>query len=76
MGALLLPRVEPPPDCPRLSPDNPTIAVDGPGDFTKTTFNFDPTMMVVAIGGGIIYHGRAAGVPDYTVTLNLVGTVT
>jgi hypothetical protein len=67
--------VEPPPDCPRLSPDNPTIAVDGPGDFTKTTFDFDPITMVVAIGGAILYHGHAAGVPDYTVTELLLGTV-
>jgi hypothetical protein len=67
--------VEPPPDCPRLTPDNPTIAVDGPGDFSKTTFNFDANAMVVAIGGGMVYQGHAAGVPDYTVTQNLLGTV-
>jgi hypothetical protein len=67
--------VEPPPDCPRVIPDNPTIAVDGPGDFTNTTFNFDPTKMVVAIGGAIIYHGHAAGVPNYVLTLKWVGTV-
>jgi hypothetical protein len=67
--------VEPPPDCPRLTPDNPTIAVDGPGDFAKTTFNFDANAMVVAIGGGMVYQGHAAGAADYTVTQNLVGTV-
>jgi Protein kinase domain len=67
--------VEPAADCPRLSTGDNTIAVDGPGDFTNTTFNFDATTMVVAIGGGITYHGRAAAVSDYTVTENLVGTV-
>ncbi|WP_420714585.1 serine/threonine-protein kinase [Mycobacterium sp. Aquia_213] len=68
--------VEPPPECPRLTPDNHTIAVEGSGDFTKTTFNFDPATMVVAIGGGaIIYQGHAAGVPDNTVTETLFGIV-
>jgi Protein kinase domain len=67
--------VEPPPECPRLSPDNPTIAVDGSADFSKTTFNFDPSAMVVAIGGSLFYQGHGAGVPDYTVTLLWVGTV-
>lgn len=60
---------------PRLSPDNPTIAVEGSADFSKTTFNFDPNAMVVAIGGSLRYHGHAVGVPDYTVTLIWVGTV-
>ncbi|OBA59786.1 hypothetical protein A5647_15965 [Mycobacterium sp. 1100029.7] len=67
--------VEPPPECPSLNKNNPTIAVDGAGDFTKTTFNFDPAMMVIAIGGGLFYQGHAAGIPDYTVTLDWVGTV-
>lgn len=67
--------VEPPAECPRLSPDNPTIAVEGSADFSKTTFNFDPNAMVVAIGGSLLYHGHAVGVPDYTVTLIWVGTV-
>jgi hypothetical protein len=68
--------VESPPDCPRLSPDNPTIDISaGPGDFSKTTFNFDAARMVVAIGGTMVYQGHAAGVPDYTVTLIWVGTV-
>ncbi|WP_442791185.1 serine/threonine-protein kinase [Mycobacterium sp. Aquia_216] len=67
---------EPPPDCPRLSPDNPTIDISAsPGDFTKTTLNFDAAKMVVSIGGSLVYQGHAAGVPDYTVTLNWVGTV-
>jgi hypothetical protein len=67
--------VAPPPDCPVLRADNPTIAVDGSADFTKTTFNFDANAMVVAIGGSLFYQGHAAGVPDYTVTLLWVGTV-
>jgi hypothetical protein len=67
--------VAPPAECPRLNPDNTTVAIDSPGDFTATTFNFDATAMVVSIGGTTVYHGRAAGVEDFTVTENLVGTV-
>ncbi|MEE6136217.1 serine/threonine-protein kinase [Mycobacterium sp. 050128] len=67
--------VEPTADCARLSPDNPTIATDGPGDFSKATFNFDASRMVVAIGGTIVYQGHAAGVPDYTVTEKPLGIV-
>ncbi|SOX56726.1 serine/threonine protein kinase [Mycobacterium ahvazicum] len=67
--------VEPADDCARLSPDNPTIATDGPGDFSKATFNFDAARMVVAIGGTIVYQGHAAGVPDYTVTEKPIGIV-
>lgn len=67
--------VEPTDDCARLSPDNPTIAIDGPGDFSKATFNFDAGTMVVAIGGTIVYQGHAAGIPDYTVTEKPIGVV-
>jgi hypothetical protein len=67
--------VEPADDCGKLNPDNPTIAVDGSGDFTKATFNFDAATMVVAVAGTIVYQGHAAGIPDFTVTRILYGTV-
>ncbi|OBF43642.1 hypothetical protein A5787_14665 [Mycobacterium sp. 852002-50816_SCH5313054-b] len=67
--------VAPPPDCSTLDSGNNTVVVDGGGDFSKVTFTFDPNTMAVTTSGAIVYHGRAAGIPDYTVSSIPIGTV-
>ncbi|ORV85068.1 hypothetical protein AWC11_20570 [Mycobacterium interjectum] len=67
--------VAPPPDCSTLDTGNNTVVVDGGGDFSKVTFAFDPNTMAVTTSGPIVYHGRAAGIADYTVSSVPIGTV-
>lgn len=67
--------VAPPPDCVRLRTPNDTAFLDSTGDFTNTTFAFDPYTLRVAVNGRAAYHGHAAGIPNYTVLADVVGIV-
>lgn len=62
----------PPPECLQAA-NNPTIT--SPGDFTNTTFTFDPATMAVAVQGKATYHGTSAAVPLYTLIADIIGTV-
>ncbi|WP_442791337.1 serine/threonine-protein kinase [Mycobacterium sp. Aquia_216] len=62
----------PPPECLQAA-NNPTI--NGAGDFTNTTFTFDPATMAVAVQGKATYHGTSAAVPLYTLIADIIGTV-
>ncbi|WAJ47988.1 serine/threonine-protein kinase (plasmid) [Mycobacterium sp. Aquia_216] len=67
--------VAPPSECNALSTGDTTVSVIGPGDFSKAQFSLDPTTMVVAVSGTVVYNGHTPATPTYTVTYNAAGTV-